>query len=655
MANSESKKYLVFLEFVDEVEVFLKQYENDVQLNRENFAIVSFHPQIKSCLLRRRIISTDSFHFCTTESHQKLICILEKYTDQIRKECSIKDSLGVEKNYAENLIFYLRAILSYWLYQVDVVSNAIEYYKPDLIIAVGSEQPYVEKSPSLETNERHLTSIISQICSKKGFVFRSLPLQIYSKGLKRGVRKWLKGVFCRIFYDILNLVIKPEQNLIIVPAIDFQMGEVLKVLKSEMGDNYNFAVVSLPFKKAIHNVYEKLLGNKRMEFNYLPCYMNWRAKQDTDFVKQKDEFRKKFFNIIGEWHYRGVNLYPWLKQKYKFGLEPGVIDATYSFSKNLNGYLNRWKPIFVLSQFSRVFPGVLGELCKIKDIPSLMIPHGTFVPVTDEYSKKEWQENALGLINTPYRYVAIQTPLAEKFLASISAQNKPVITGPILFGRKIKPSDDVKQLKRRFVQEKDKVILHAGTPKDRKSSRLINFETIDEYVDGMVSLINAVDKLNGVYLVIRFRPIEGLSIEELKNILPESKSYSIASDGTFADYLSIADLLVSFSSTTIEDALQNDVPVLLYNKYNRYQHIRGIVLSPGVSKIKPSAVYNVNREQDLLFGLEWILANHLFKEINTENLFKEYKFSPDETVKLSDFINCILEYPKLQHVEATVP
>ena len=344
-----------------------------------------------------------------------------------------------------------------------------------------------------------------------------------------------------------------------------------------------------------------------------------------------------------------------MKQKYKFGLEPGVIDATYNFSNNLNGYLNRWKPIFVLSQFSRVFPGVLGELCKIKDIPSLMIPHGTFVPVTDEYSKKEWQENALGLINTPYRYVAIQTPLAEKFLASISAQNKPVITGPILFGRKIKPSDDVKQLKRRFVQEKDKVILHAGTPKDRKSSRLINFETIDEYVDGIVSLINTVAKLNGVYLVIRFRPIDGLSIEELKNILPESKSYSIASDGTFADYLSIADLLVSFSSTTIEDALQNDVPVLLYNKYNRYQHIRGIVLSPGVSKIKPSAVYNVNREQDLLFGLEWILANHLFKEINTENLFKEYKFSPDETVKLSDFINFILAYPKLQHVETTVP
>ena len=284
-----------------------------------------------------------------------------------------------------------------------------------------------------------------------------------------------------------------------------------------------------------------------------------------------------------------------------------------------------------------------------------MIPHGTFVPVTDEYSKKEWQENALGLINTPYRYVAIQTPLAEKFLASISAQNKPVITGPILFGRKIKSSDDVKQLKRRFAQEKDKVILHAGTPKDRKSARLINFETIDEYVDGIVSLINAVDKLNGAYLVIRFRPIDGLSIEELKNILPEAKSYSIASDGTFADYLSIADLLVSFSSTTIEDALQNDVPVLLYNKYNRYQHIRGVILSPSVSKIKPSAVYNVNREQDLLFGLKWILTNHLFKEINTENLFKEYKFSPDETVKLSDFINFILEYPKLQHVEATVP
>jgi hypothetical protein len=341
---------------------------------------------------------------------------------------------------------------------------------------------------------------------------------------------------------------------------------------------------------------------------------------------------------MNDWSYDGVFFGDWLKNKYKYGLAPEVIDATYHFSMNQNRYLERFQPVFVLSQHSRMSTAVLGELCQLKKIPSMIIPHGTFAPITDEYSKKEWAENALGLINTPYQYVALQTPMAQEFISENPVKSQPVITGPLLFGRGNRPSCDTNALRRRYASDSEKIVLHAGTPKYRSGTRLLNYETLDEYVDGIVSLANVVSQLEGVRLIIRFRPIDGLTPEELKTLLPKCGSYFIAPDGDFASYLSIADLLVSFSSTTIEEALQNNIPVLLYNKYNRYKHISGMDLSPDVPKIEASAVYNINHEDDLLFGLQWILKNHLSQDTDVEKLFYKYHYAESDRNALSTVI-----------------
>jgi hypothetical protein len=341
---------------------------------------------------------------------------------------------------------------------------------------------------------------------------------------------------------------------------------------------------------------------------------------------------------MDDWSYDGVFFGDWLKNKYQYGLAPEVIDATYHFSMNQNRYLERFKPVFVLAQHSRMSTAVLGELCQVKKIPSMIIPHGTFAPITDEYSKKEWTENALGQINTPYQYVALQTPLAQEFISECPVKSQPVITGPLLFGRGNRPSCDTNALRRRYASDSEKIVLHAGTPKHRNATRLLSYETLDEYVDGIVSLANVVSQLEGVRLIIRFRPIDGLTPEELKTLLPKCGSYLIATNGDFASYLSVADLLVSFSSTTIEEALLNNIPVLLYNKYNRYKHILGMDLSPVVPQNKVSAVYNINREDDLLFGLDWILKNHLSQDTDVEKLFCKYQFAESDHNALSTVI-----------------
>ena len=74
----------------------------------------------------------------------------------------------------------------------------------------------------------------------------------------------------------------------------------------------------------------------------------------------------------------------------------------------------------------------------------------------------------------------------------------------------------------------------------------------------------------------------------------------------FSSVLGMADLLVSFSSTTIEEALQNRIPVLLYGGEGRYQHAAGFDVLKGAA-IVPSAVYHVKRPDDLSYAVKGIL------------------------------------------------
>ena len=54
--NMKSKsRLLVFLEFVDEAEVFLKEHGKELHSERNNITIITLHPLVKSYLLKKQI------------------------------------------------------------------------------------------------------------------------------------------------------------------------------------------------------------------------------------------------------------------------------------------------------------------------------------------------------------------------------------------------------------------------------------------------------------------------------------------------------------------------------------------------------------------------------------------------------------------------
>ena len=91
----------------------------------------------------------------------------------------------------------------------------------------------------------------------------------------------------------------------------------------------------------------------------------------------------------------------------------------------------------------------------------------------------------------------------------------------------------------------------------------------------MRELINIISNYDNFKLIIKIRPdYFEMTKESLISLLsPIPKNVIIESEKKFEDVLKTADLLVSFSSTTIEEALVNNIPVLLYGGNNRYCHI----------------------------------------------------------------------------------
>lgn len=637
MLNSAGVEKLVFLEFVDEAKAFLSKYRRELNQDPCKFKIISFHPVLKAWLLNRSIQTIDSFYFCPVQSHKTLLTKLDEYTKEIRSNYSCGDKSDLKTSYIENVIFSLRSIISHWLYRVEVILNAIEHYQPAQVITAGSNRINIAYSLWVENSERYIVDIVKQVCSAGNIPFVNITMSVSCNRLNarlfRGLKSTAKNVLCRLWPERID----KSKKMVIVPLTGHNIISLLLDLRNELKEDWKIVILDLPFKDAVGYLWNKYMKKNIPAYNYFPYDADSKIGFTAEFKKQKDMLRDKLFKIIDSCNYRGVTIC-WLKDKYKYVLEIELVEKTYYQMINLSRFIDKFKPGFVLTQYARQMTAVMAELCREKNIPSLMIPHGSFTPITDDYSKLEWKENALGNVDTLYKYIALQTPLIEKFLRDIPVKSQPVITGPLIFGRKIKSSAAVKKLKQKYAFNGEKVILYASTPKYRKSQRFLNYETIDEYVDTIATVVSTVEQLKGVHLIIRHRIIDGLGPQELRTVLLEADNYSIASEGSFINYLSIADLLISYSSSTVEEALQNDIPVLLFNKYNRYQYIRGCEFSGNTKNLMPAAVYNVNNSENLLFGLNWILHNHLPYKDSLTHLFERYKYKPEDRTKVSELI-----------------
>jgi hypothetical protein len=185
-----------------------------------------------------------------------------------------------------------------------------------------------------------------------------------------------------------------------------------------------------------------------------------------------------------------------------------------------------------------------------------------------------------------------------------------------------------------------RIVVHAGTPKVSRAMHFHVYETPDEYVDALRELVSAVDKTEDVFLIIKYRPAQ-ISTKDLLTLLPESDRFCVSVEESFLDVLGISDLLVSFSSTTIEEAFQNLVPVLLYGGNGRYQHVAAPHVAPGVP-VLPGPVFAIHSPEHLEDGLIRILDANGNAPL-PEELFRDYTYQDSDVKPLPELVGDLLK------------
>ena len=220
----------------------------------------------------------------------------------------------------------------------------------------------------------------------------------------------------------------------------------------------------------------------------------------------------------------------------------------------------------------------LGEFSYYNKIPSIVISHGTHTFHKDKRINSEWKESARFLMNpfkNSFKYISAQSPLTNEFLLKNNHAKKIIKTGPIIFSHKIESrlrDSSTKHLPK-------KMILHASTPKIFSAFKPITFESVEEYIKQINSIISVIDKIKNFHLIIKFRPIYNmsnnvvLSYETFKKSLINSKNYTISVKENLSSLLNASDCLISYSSTVIEEMLNYKKPVMLFDSFKRYCHV----------------------------------------------------------------------------------
>ncbi|MFA5088098.1 MAG: hypothetical protein WC552_03585 [Candidatus Omnitrophota bacterium] len=615
-------KNLIVVEFENEARYFLERYPSLVDGGTDILALL---PESQAFLLDKGVKFHNSLEYFSKESHQTALNHVDEMMGKVNSAVSFEDRAGVSGTYVNAFSFYLRPYLSYIVSHLEIILNFVERHgSGSMDVCKYLNNDYA--GYSLFAKERILGDLLQAFAGR--CLVHVHPLRIKQKSWLRRCVDFSRRVF-HAFCHWTEWALSggKKRPAIVYYSLKYNFGRLARELPQFVSFNL------------VPNKRKRLSGRKASSGDKIhDLHLNVFGKSDPALAGScraaRDRIRQ--LHLSGKiFSYRGIDFSSLVFEK----IEKGFFHDFQGLSKqakSLRRLLRRIRPEAVISPLARDVSFALGEISQELGIPSILISHGSHVPPKDDYDSREWRDHAKGLVDTGYQYHLLQTPWAQRFVEAMAFDKNYFKVAPLVFSQ-VGKLDRGKKRKAMypFLQD-EKIIVHAGTPKPRGSTRLYIYETMDEYIENIKDLIKSTRDLEEYFLIVRFRPSAYLSLETFRKLLPKEKGYVIAADGDFADYLGIADLLVSFSSTTIEEALLNKIVVLQYDRTGRYWHVPGCVWG-GQRFEGMDSVYCVDDPRALKEALVWLLRNH-FNQSVPEGLFSRHTFQPDEVMSVADFV-----------------
>ena len=661
-------KRIVLLEFPDEAEAYVDLCQRE-DVDPSAAHVISLDTKVQVWLQRRGIPCVNSLLYFTSDSHCRALRKSHALLQWMESRIQLMDGLGIRDAYSNALLWYSRTFIPHMIWLSEILSEAASQH-PNAVLTAALDRPSGEGSPMLHDGERYLGVLAESFCRRQGIPFEAIhgwQGPKYEPQPKKGVPpfRWLGYSLGAVLHRAALRRMGRRRPLLAITR-GYRMDSLVQQTKEQM-PNLPWVVLgegggSLQGSALVSRVIQAVTAGLRSVNGRIYEGEIWLSvlihgiREDPrwadnigralDDLAEDVEREEELFN------HRNVAFGPYLAAK----LRTGIATATQQLPKEvraLDEMLSLLRPRFILTPFGRRSAHALGDLCHRRGIPGLLVSHGSFTPPKDDLEEMAWAFHSYGMLHGSFSHGALQTPLAEAFSRELTTSVNFARTGPLIWGLQANraASHDLKA--RLFGDQADcRVVLHAGTPKPRGSIHFHIYETTDEYVAALGELVSAVNQLPDTILVIKFRPAH-FSEEELRALLPNSDRLYISVNEPFLDVLGLADLLVSFSSTTIEEALQNQVPVLLYGGDGRYQHIQAFEVTPDTD-VAPGAVFAVRRSEYLADGLKRILEANGPTPLPSE-LFQKYIYKPEDITPFPQLVASLVENHLSEPNDSRVP
>ena len=645
---------VVLLEFPNECEGYIHFCEENGQ-DPADAIIIALDVGARVWLKKRDIPHLDSLEFFPKQSHERCLRKSVLLVEWLGSQIDLTDKLGIRDAYANALQWYSRHFLAHFLWLAEVLNNIRNKY-PGATFILPESSSVDGGFPRLQSTERYVGSLAKSICLEHG----ARVEEFRTPGLlePRSVRKPSNRVVARLARLGVHLHRRALRRLskehpILVVSSGYQMQSLFTSAKVDMPKLRCVVFGELAKGSSLIKISQKIV-NAIIPTLKLGCQNSAFDGEVWTKVLAQDSLRDERFivdltrcleNIMYHvehdsdlFSHMGINFGHQFADKLRSGIGKAIFELNCEIDA-MDQTLSILQPKSIVTPLGRRGIHALGQLATRRGIPGLLISHASFTPPKNELDKLGWKFHSYGMFYGSYSHAAIQTPMSAGFSEHLSTSSKFLKTGPLIWGRNINRSTS-SEFKRHLLGEKSswRVVTHASTSRDRAGIHFQVYETPDEYIQTFIELINAVESVPNTLVIIKVKP-SFMPVEDLRLLLPESDKYVISADESFSDVLGITDLLVSFSSTTIEESLLNGVPVLLYGSDGRYQHIQGEEVD-GSGLIDAKPVYVVRSSQNLSKSIECILQAVGGREMPRQ-LFSSYVFNTDEVPKFSDTLNLL--------------
>lgn len=656
--NAQTAPKLFFAEIADDLTGFLDHCQN-TGLDPADFTIVALEPEIKVICKEKNLKDIDTLTFFNTGSHRRVLEKSHQLTALIAENLSFQVDPSLKDLFIHTFIFFSRFYINNFLWIIEALKGIKEEY-PDFGAVVLKREPAPPAQPGqfnpfMIKRNPFVASLTEKFCKANRLDIRvidhpSPPTGETEKIHRRPVKKMVKALARIVFKMKLKKYSRFPSVFTTVPS--YNLDRVCRDIQERFpgvlavtdlrGAISTKGYLRLCAKECIRLVTKRAPG-KQLVGVPLDLFIRKDPIVKAEMLERLTEAYREFSSLhAAGFEYESCSFREEFDRKVESDLLHAIADL-YETAGGQRAFLRYLRPALVLSPVSTTDSQNWAREARTLGIPTLVIPQKTLLVPSDPSARIEERYIGSAQVSDTFENAAAQSPLVAGYLKWSGFKGNIIETGNLIFAR----LDILKRKESReaFFEEigappETKVIVWAPSMKTRRSRRFFVLESIDELTAAMAEVFDVVSRMENVHLIFRIHPGDAITKEEIYKLLPVPSNVSVSNSGDFEDVLATADLLLSFSSTAVQEALINYVPVLLYDKWNRYNHLGAAgVEGPVPSKI--AAAYYIHEKNRLAQSIQWILERHAGEKIPRE-LFRDYVYTDDRSTAFFNLVEqCI--------------